>query len=294
MIRNRTLAGQRGQAMAEFVVVAVFVLSVLLLSIVTLAKFNDIRNKVLIGSRYAAWERTVWVDGNDGKPESGPVAWDMTPLDQGWYSAYGRSALDARKDDIEVKWEFVSRIAAQNGAQIRGTDRTAPFDLPPAMQAMWNDHGGKRLVSRYDDVSLVSDTREYGDPKLSEQTAKPFGSVADAKGGTVSAEMDLTTRNLQRAKLSLDVGARNPALTRLWPGLGTLTFTDATVLLSNTWMPEGAPSGQALFGKAVPASRAELVERAKYQKLSRYAPEIDQLELGKIVPDVVPKDRVSQ
>ena len=69
-------AGQHGQAMAEFVVLAVFVLSVLLLAIVSLAKLNDVRNKVLMGSRYAAWERTLWIDGNFNKPESGPPAWE--------------------------------------------------------------------------------------------------------------------------------------------------------------------------------------------------------------------------
>ena len=95
-------AGQHGRAMAEFVVLAVFVLSVLLLAIVSLAKLNDVRNKVLMGSRYAAWERTLWIDGNFNKPESGPPAWE-DPRPTGLVQPVRPQRAGGEKDDIELK-----------------------------------------------------------------------------------------------------------------------------------------------------------------------------------------------
>lgn len=286
--------GQHGQAMAEFVVLAVFVLSVLLLAIVSLAKLNDVRNKVLMGSRYAAWERTLWIDGNFNKPESGPPAWEDPATDQGWYSQYGPNALAARKDDIELKAEFLRRVVTANGEPLRQTDREVSYSLPKNLQAMWLDHSGKALVGRSDEVRVVSDVRDPGAEALRAQTAGPFGSVNDSRGRAVVARMNLSTRNLQRAAVSVDAGARNPALVRLWPTFKGLTFTDTTVMLSNTWMPEGTDSHQALFAQAVPASRANLVEPGQYRQLAIYAPEIADLQFGRLAPDVVPYERVSQ
>ena len=53
--------------MAEFLISMTMVMSVLLLAIVMLGKFNDVRNRTLMGSRYVAWERTVWTDGDARK-----------------------------------------------------------------------------------------------------------------------------------------------------------------------------------------------------------------------------------
>src|ERR1700761_8928763 len=57
---NAKRSAQAGQAMAEFLVSMIAVMSVLFLGIVMLGKFNDVRNRTLMGSRYVAWERTVW------------------------------------------------------------------------------------------------------------------------------------------------------------------------------------------------------------------------------------------
>jgi len=47
-------AAQSGQAMTEFLVSMIAVMSVLFLAIVMLGKFNDVRNRTLMGSRYVA------------------------------------------------------------------------------------------------------------------------------------------------------------------------------------------------------------------------------------------------
>ena len=91
------------------------------------------------------------------------------------------------------------------------------YSLPKNLQAMWHDHSGKALVGRSDEVRVVSDVRDPGAEALRAQTAGPFGSVNDSRGRAVVARMNLSTRNLQRAAVSVDAGARNPALVRLWP-----------------------------------------------------------------------------
>ena len=69
-----------------------------------------------------------------------------------------------------------------------------------------------------------------------------------------------------------------------------LTFTDTTVMLSNTWMPEGTDSHRALFAQAVPASQTN-PEPGQYRQLAIYAPEIADLQFGRLAPDVVPYER---
>lgn len=54
------LKAQRGQALAEFSVIAGFVLVPLFFCLPLLGKFVDLRHKSEMASRYSAWERTVW------------------------------------------------------------------------------------------------------------------------------------------------------------------------------------------------------------------------------------------
>ncbi|WP_244217858.1 hypothetical protein [Paraburkholderia caledonica] len=144
----RNAAAQAGQAMVEFLVAMITVMSVLMLAIIMLGKFNDVRNRTLMGSRYAAWERTVWTDSDPAKNLAGDPS-----TTEGWSSKYGSAALAASKTDSDIKGEVLERVMAGNGASISGTDRNQT-QLAATQPAMWNDYGGNPLLASASDVRV--------------------------------------------------------------------------------------------------------------------------------------------
>ncbi|WP_211699808.1 hypothetical protein [Paraburkholderia aspalathi] len=292
-IKARTSA-QSGQAMAEFLIAMIMVMSVLLLGIAMLGKFNDVRNRTLMGSRYMAWERTVWTDNDPAKQLVG----DPSTTD-GWSNSYGRPALAAHKTDAELKLEVMQRVMAGDRSAISGTDRTQG-QLPGSRPAMWNDYGGKPLLASAGDV--VATTRVSNDPALSNTSAAvaPFATVHTGTGGTYQSKLNLPTRTLQSGTLSISIARDSDVLRRLWPKDGLLpafsglTFSDTNVLMTNTWVPDGTNSNKAVFSQAVPAANVVLVQPYGYLGLEKYAPEISTVEFGRIRQDVVPPNRLSQ
>lgn len=282
---NPNRATESGQAIVEFLVATVSVMSVLFLAIVMLGKFNDVRNKTLMGSRYVAWERTVWSDSDSAKNLS------LDPSStEGWSATYGGSALSAAKGDDEIKREFAQRFVATNGSAIKGTDRGAG-QFPASQQAMWDDYGGTPLLSSMQGVSVSSVSTEGPATSLNQYTASSFGSV-NTSAGSFNAQMSLPTRTLQAGTLSIAIAQDSETLKRLWSGFTGVTFTDTNVLLTNTWLPDGTTNAKKLFAKAVPGTSDDpLVQPSLYLGLQKYAPEIGttaKLEFGRIQQDIVP------
>ncbi|SIO44562.1 hypothetical protein [Paraburkholderia phenazinium] len=286
-------SAQAGQAMAEFLVSMIAVMSVLFLGIVMLGKFNDVRNRTLMGSRYVAWERTVWTDNDPSKNYASDPA-----TTEGWSTKYGSSALAASKADTEIEREVIQRFMAGDSTTPTSADRTQT-QLPAVRPAMWDDYSGQPLLASTGDV-LVS-TGVSNDPSTSQTSSAnvPFGSIQTAAGNAYGAKLSVPTRTTQFGTLSVSIAQNNETLKRLWPKNGSLpafsglTFTDTNVLMTNTWVPEGTDNAKAVFNPAVPAANAALVPSSTYMGLQKYAPEISTLQFGRIQQDVVPGNRLS-
>jgi hypothetical protein len=282
-----------GQAMVEFLISMTMVMSVLLLAIVMLGKFNDIRNRTLMGSRYLAWERTVWTD-NDARKD---LASDSTTT-EGWSTTYGASAIGVSKRDTELKGEVMQRLMAEDNSPILSTDRTQT-QLPASQPAMWNDYGGNPLLVSSSDISASTGTA--ADPaSMQNGIALARWSVPTASGTPFSAHLNLPTSTMRSATLSMFVGGNSDVLKRLWPKddplpeFSGLTFSDTNVLMTNSWVPDGSASNRALFTQAVPAANVTLVPSSGYMGLQKYAPEISTLQFGRVEQDVVPPNRLSK
>ncbi len=266
---------QSGQALVEFLVATMLATSVLLLGIVMLGKFNDIRNRTLMGSRYAAWERTVWIDAD----ANGSITRD-------WYARHGNGALQVQKSDQQIQRELLARV-------VTGANPGANGERPE-QPAMWKDASGAALLDDARDVAVS--TRESDLPsQLDAYTSNGFGSMPTATGSAPFAStLDLPSGAVQSATLRIATGLHSDALRRLWTGFNGFAVDDTNALLVNTWLPEGAPQAEALFTQAVPAANAALITPSLYQGLRVYAPEIDTLEFGRIRTDVVPADRLAR
>ncbi|MFC0695679.1 hypothetical protein [Paraburkholderia humisilvae] len=272
--------------MLEFLVVTCLATGVLFTALAMLGKFSDVRNKTLLGSRYVAWERSVWLSSDAN------ASADATRSERDWFAAYGSGALQVTKSDRDIQHEFLQRTFAANGGQLLATDRDVDR-LPAAGQAMWRDHSGQSLLAAAQDVAASSSAAPIPSAALASYTTAPYGTVLTADGATFAATLDLPTRNLQSGTLTVAIGKQSDALKRLWQDFDGLTFVDTNALLTNTWLPEGSANGRTLFTRAAPAAHVELVSPTLYRGLRRYAPEIDTLEFGRIQQDVLPGDRVA-
>ncbi|WJF91759.1 hypothetical protein QS306_16955 [Paraburkholderia bonniea] len=272
---------QRGQAMTEFLVAAMFVMGVLFLAIAMLGKFNDVRNKTLMGSRYVAWERTVWLD-SDAREKGMHSDFD-------WF--YGNAGA-SNKNDAELHNEYIQRILAP-GSKPSNTDKqTAGL---PAMPVMWNNHGGEAFVSDDANIAVTTSIRPTPAPQLDQYSGQVFGKIPTVGHGTFNAKIGLATENLQAATVSVSVAQNNATLQRLFGNtFNGLTFRDTSVILSNSWVPNGRNSAWNLSTQAVPVRQFDIIDPTLYKPLQKYSPDIATLDMrspgGK---DIVPKDRLA-
>ena len=286
-------SAQSGQAIAEFLVSMIMVMSVLLLAIVMLGKFNDVRNRTLMSSRYVAWERTMWADGDENKNLAADPA-----TTEGWSSGYGSAALSVSKADAELKAEVMQRLMAGDATPISGMDRKQT-QLAASRPAMWKDYGANPLLASADDVAVGTSVAADPDSARSGAVLAQW-SVPTAAGVPYIAHLSVPTSTLQSGSVSISIAQNSNVLKRLWPKNGQLpafsglTFSDTNVLMSNTWVPDGADSNEKLFSQAVPGAHVTLVPSSGYLGLKKYAPEISTLEFGRIQRDVVPPGRLSQ
>jgi len=262
--RQKRLGRQRGQAIVELAAVAGAVLVVLFLALAMIGRLSDVRSKTLMASRYVAWERTVYLD------------------DAEW-NKYGMSIT---KTPQALRSEMVQRVMGHDNPRLRADDGTRNA-LPAGGMPMWHDVAGKDLLKRYDDVTLNLSRSKTG------TALDAVVSVLDA-GGSINAGFDLTSRNQQRAAVALSVGADSETLRSLWPGWTGFSASDANVLLTNAWTPDGRDGALNQIKNAAPLSRGEVLGTAALMPLALFAPDITGLDLGKIAPDVVPDDRIGR
>lgn len=284
---------QTGQAMVEFIVAMTAVMGVLLLAIVMLGKFNDVRNRTLMSARYVAWERTVWTDGDPKKP----LASDSSTT-EGWSGTYGDSALSVSKTDTELKDEVMQRVIVSDRALLSSGDRQ-DSRLAAVLPAMWKDYGGHPLLAS--DAAVTVGTLSSADPDSSNDAgALAQWSIPTVDVAPFKTQLSLPTRTLQSGFVSISVGQNNEVLKRLWPkdnllpAFSGLTFSDTNVLMTNTWVPDGSSRNKDLFSHAVAAANATVVPSDRYLGMKKYAPEISTLEFGRVRQDVVPPNRLSQ
>jgi len=78
---------QKGQAMAEFVVMTAGCLLLLFVLVPVVAKLSDMSYKAQEAARYTAWERTVWYKSPDKNDETLPTQWGEGKTDAGYLAS---------------------------------------------------------------------------------------------------------------------------------------------------------------------------------------------------------------
>ena len=273
---------ERGQAMTEFVVGAVFFLLPLFLIIPTLGKYADVKAASAQSARYVAWERTVWYGGG-------------ASTDSVWPGN--------NKSETEIQNEARTRVVAER-AKITSADKSASSFGTSGARAIWHNRDQSAMLTAYSDAQTGAISND----------AMP-GVLGTVGTGLITAistitMFDLEPKGFYTGKSAIAVktlpiaGNLNGSSVGVFdPGTfgtgGKLIFRDQNVLLANGWSANGGghvynmTRGLTPLGVLADPTLKTVVEVAGCVLLAVFVPEICGLELSKIAPDVVPPDRLT-
>lgn len=282
--RRPSVRRQRGQAMVEMVAGLGLVFVAGFLAMAMLGKLNDVRNKVLVGSRYVAWERTVWTNPDDAG----------TGSDSWWYQKFGAGAQTVTKTDDVLLNEFLARVVAPRRTSLSSSDGSVA--LSAALPAAWRDPGGAAFVESARDIAVstrATDRLTAGTTKLANKTIGVYQSPRVRQ----EVALQMASRTAQDGRVSVHVGLRGESAKRLWPSLAQLTFQDTTTLVTNTWTPDGRLGLVSAIGPEVAAPAAKLDAMLQTRDRQTLVKAMDgvgtvlgpaYLKPGRIEADVVP------
>ena len=124
-IITRQLQRQRGQAMTEFTVTAMFLLIPIFLLIPMLGKYIDIRHSAVQTARSMAWERTAWFEQDN------------------WPTDAGTAQFKTRK---QIEQAVALRELSNAQRPFSGGDWNTPL-AQNDLNTLWTDHAGDPLLT---------------------------------------------------------------------------------------------------------------------------------------------------
>lgn len=270
-------AHARGQAMVEFLVTALFFLVPLFLAVAALGKFTDMQHVAEMAGRYAAWERTVWYDG------------DKT----------GFAAINDpnQKTALAINNEIAARLLNDRSkatSVIKDSDKSAGT-LVNGIDPMWRDPAGVAYLDNYTQLGS-SVAKEAPTSDIASAILSMVNKIQVS--GVASLAPPLPTETMAVAKVSFNTAASNSEVyQRLWSetGFAGLDFAASSAILSNTWSANGRGSTERMVKAAVPTAQpvgnafiqAARVGMAAWDPLAPIG-----MDVGKIAVDVVPEDRL--
>lgn len=261
--------------MTEFVIGTLFFLLPLFLIIPMLGKYADIKNAAAQTARYVAWERTVWYGG-----DSASISWP------GNSKSEARIANEARQRIIAFG-QGISNNDGGNGSYADSGART-----------LWYNRDGKPLLKNYNDAGIGTISNENSPDTVTRTVLQGITAVTSITG------FNLETKGLYTGSAAIKVNTLPIGLSLSGTGSdrfdpGPLTFKDTNVILANGWSANGSAHvksqtrGVAPLGLLGDATLQPIIQAAGCVLMAAFTPEICFLEVGKIEPDVVPPDRLT-
>jgi hypothetical protein len=241
--------------MAEFVITATLFLIPVFLIIPLLGKYADMKSSVIQAARYNAWERTVWYASASSSSGNWP----------------GND-----KTEATIRSEMATRFFVNN----LWYDRAGTAMAGASGNAITNSDPPGTLTSVFNFIFQV----------LSLITS-PLGTFELELKGLYAGTATLGTANIN----PIGVVTGDPGGLQTWESLN-LAMADTNVILANGWGANGSDHVKdqtkaltitSLLSNPVIDALRWVLAVAGFWEL---APTV--LELGKIVPDEVPPDRL--
>ncbi len=182
---------QTGQAWAEFIVSALFVLVPMVIAVSMLGKYIDTRQKVEVAARYAAWERTVW---KAGAPSTAPSI--------------------AQKSEAQIKREAQVRVFSRREEGIHSLQHQVEgvFREDPILNSPFVASGGQpEMLIEQAQVTSGDELPVYVDADIDEgRTPGVASSRVETAFDRIQSipyvdNFDVNTRGTYTAEISVDL-----------------------------------------------------------------------------------------
>lgn len=251
---------ERGQAIAEMV--AIVGLSVMLmLGIWYLGKFHDIQAATINAARYAAWERTAQGTGQLSEPDL-------------------QNQVRARL----FTWRTTAFLDA-DGRTAASRDNNRPTN--------WQEHeDNESLIESSNDIRVSTGTRAWPGTVQSALT-RAIEAITSVMGAFTGGER-LPAGGMMTAtvRVRIDDVDSLPEPWNTW----NINLTESSAVVVEGWDasgPQQAAERSRTFVLLGALGEAEFILEPLTTIMSVFEPDMSELELGNICPDIVPQDRVT-
>lgn len=262
--------------MTEFVIGTVLFLMPLFLIVPMMGKYADVKATAAQTARYVAWERTVWYGG-----ASSSVDWP------------GNS-----KSEADIRNEARQRVISF-GSGITSDDKSANSFQATGARNIWRNRDQSPMLKNYADASIGTINNSSSPDIVTGTVLDSIMAVVSILGFKLEtngfyngdAAISVTTLPIGTNLSGSNSGRFDP---------GVLTFRDKNVILSNTWAGNGPAhvksqvAGLAPLGLLDSSGAGEILQAVGCLLTAAFTPELCFLEIGKIEPDVVPPDRLTE
>lgn len=301
---------QAGAAMVEFTIAGLFFLIPLYLAAQALGKFADVQHMTQAGARYAAWERTVWLN------DPGTVFYKHNRPNE--------------KSDQEMRREIRVRLFNDRSSQLlyKDEDKKEPKKNPNkkdtpeklTLDPLWTDTNGKPFLSDYDKqtsmnassgkptwdllgeaLSLIS---KVSIPHVTGSLIPPVPTqnmvVTNFALKDVAKDSETYKRLWDIAYLSEPGSKKNKDEPKEWPGISTKA---QAAVLTNAWNANARDGTKAMVAESVPTAQTAMksvVGPVFKVGVKAWQPTLiatglvgwQEIDVGRIGTDVVPPDRL--
>lgn len=262
---NQSKKRQKGQSLAGFLVVAVFVLVPTFIGLTYLAKTGELRHRSYEAARYSAWEKTAWPDNGGPHAKSDQrLAWESR------YRVMGKAdrVIDSKKDG-------------------KSAGSTAAGRLDPILYSSYLAKPGNHALAAKANQSQ---------PGLNVNTGEIKASLGGVLGGTVMKAvvkgLALDTTGYRRAQVSVPLAKADQD----WLPMKQVSISSRYVLLDNAWNAASPAQARKRIKRAVLTDKLDSSALNKARNLvGSIFPEINSsnLEFGKVDVEVSPCQRLS-
>lgn len=249
---------QAGQAMVEMCIIA-GVLVLLFFGIWYLGKFHDIQAGTIQVARYAAWERIV-------------RAPDFT--------------------DKQLEQQARARLFTWTRDAFKDGDGRANGSGWGTQHAMWTDQAGDALVGRPDDVT-VSTAEAKLPGVVGQKTDQIIAAIEKKTAGFTGGEaLPVGGFHTSKVQVKLSNLARLPAPFNALD----LSLNESSAVVGDAW---DANSPEQVAMRTRPLAPASALQKLAFmleplaKALSLVEGSFSELQIGKVCPEIVPADRLS-
>ena len=255
-MNTRLIRRQHGQAMSEFVV-AMIAFVPLVLGVIYIGKYSDIKHQTIQASRYAAFERALDPHGHEG----------------------GTTVQD----------ETVARFFRDGGQHTIGFQDKATGSTSSDENPVWAQVNGNPMIAQYPDVSVQFSTKSVKDSTTSGLLApmdlaiKTMSGLND-DGSAVEADVSVKVANISHFatlnNINLSVGATTVIAGDPWNAGGAQDV--ANHFPSSPFPPPAVPQRVLGWLENLPLAGSLL------NFITKLFVDTGLPELGCVKPDVVP------